>query len=67
MSKNKFNYLIYVVAFYQNRQNLKWYYDRNSDYSIWAILRRKQVVGVRSKITFAFLKYIFSFQRYWSF
>ena len=46
---------------------LKWYYDQNCDSPIQAMLKHKQVVGMRSKMLFTFFKYLLSFQRYSSF
>ena len=45
-------------------QMLKWYYDENRIFPIWAILKHKQLDCMRWKMLFTIFKYLFSFQRY---
>ena len=46
---------------------LKWCYDENRIFPTEAILKHKQVLCMRRKMSFSFFKYLFSFQRYSSF
>ena len=62
-----YNYLLFTKV---SSQYLKWYYDENLIFPIEAILKHKQVIGMRRKMPFTFFQIslfvpeIFKFLKY---